>query len=164
MDCLEKRGKKGYLFIIGDEMSYNVNPREVNSIIGVDLGESISVEAIFAELKKKFEVFYILPQHTQYAGDPEVLGFWRKLLGENVFELDNPDAVCELIALTIGVREGAVDVTEGAEHLKEIGTDLTTIGVVTKALATVGAGAGNAVAKSDGSLSDIGSGDSIRSV
>ena len=35
LDCHEKRGKRGYLFIIGDEMPYpNVNPQQVSRILG----------------------------------------------------------------------------------------------------------------------------------
>src|ERR1700760_872648 len=35
IDCLEKRGRRGYLFIIGDEMPYPaVKPREVSAWIG----------------------------------------------------------------------------------------------------------------------------------
>src|SRR5262249_27257806 len=35
IDCYEKRGKRGYLFIVGDELPYpNVNAAEVETVIG----------------------------------------------------------------------------------------------------------------------------------
>jgi adenylosuccinate synthase len=38
-----------------------------------------------------------------------VLGVWRGLLGQNVIELADLDAVCETIALTVGLGEEAID-------------------------------------------------------
>lgn len=37
--------------------------------------------------------------------------------------LDDLDAVCETIALTIGLSEEAIDLGEGLEHLEEVGSD-----------------------------------------
>ena len=42
-----------------------------------------------------------------------MLDFWRDLLGQNVIELDDLDAVCETIALTVGLGEDAIDLDEG---------------------------------------------------
>ena len=48
---------------------------------------------------------------------------WRGLLGQNVIELADTDAVCEVIALTIGLGEGAVGLDEGLEDLRDVGSD-----------------------------------------
>ena len=69
IDCCEKRGRKGYLFLIGDEMAYpRVKPREVAAVIGDDAGRAIPVAAIVAELQRKFDVYYILPSGGQLHG------------------------------------------------------------------------------------------------
>jgi hypothetical protein len=147
LDCLEKRGKKGYLFIIGDEMAYpRVSARQVRDVIGDEQMAHISVEEMVAELKEKYEVFYILPAGASHAGSVTILDFWRDLLGQNVLELEDLDAVCETIALTIGIAEDAIDLDEGLDHLAEIGSDA--VGVVGKALAKVGGG--GALATGDG--------------
>lgn len=139
LDCVEKRGRKGYLFIIGDELAYQkVSRREVQAVIGDELEAPIPLEQIVAELQEKFEVFYILPAGTSYAGSEEVLSFWRGLLRQNVIELDDLSAVCETIALTIGLGEGTIDLDEGLAHLAEIGSEAGD--VVGRALATVGGG------------------------
>jgi hypothetical protein len=134
IDCQERRGRRGYLFLIGDELPYRtVKAREVKKVIGDDLERDIPVQEIVAELTRKYDVYYILPAGASYAGDTEVLATWRKLLGQNVLELDDLDAVCETIALTIGLGEDAVDLAEGLEDLAEVGS---TAGVaVSKALA-----------------------------
>jgi hypothetical protein len=135
LDCLDKRGKRGYLFIIGDEMPYGrVKHREVEQVIGDTLGEDIPIKSIVAELRRKFEVYYILPAGSSYVGDTEVLGRWRELLGQNVIELDDLDAVCETIALTVGLAEDAIDLDEGLDHLRDVGAVDSQVGSVSRAL------------------------------
>lgn len=135
-DRWDKRGQKGYLFIIGDELAYSMIKRhQVASVIGDTLEADIPVEAIAAELRERFNVFFILPKGAAFGGDPQVLAFWRKLFGEGVLELDDPEAVCETIALTIGQMEDAIDLEEGVEHLRELGVDDQTVTSVSRALA-----------------------------
>lgn len=123
IDCWEKRGRKGYLFLIGDEMPYSrINPREVGGLIGDRLAEPIPVKAIVAELQLVYEVYYILPEGSSYAGDPEILNHWRRLLGQNVIQLEDLNAVCETIALTVGLAEGTVDLATGLSDLVEVGS------------------------------------------
>jgi hypothetical protein len=138
IDCFEKRGKRGYLFLIGDEMAYRrVKASEVRAVIGGERQEGMPVEGIVAELTRTWDTYYILPQGASYAGDREVLGFWRGLLGQNVIELADLDAICETIALTVGLGEDAIDLDEGLEDLRDVGS--TAGPVVSRALATIDA-------------------------
>jgi len=144
LDCFEKRGRRGYLFLIGDEMPYGkVKPPEVEEIIGDELMEPVPTGQIVAELRRMYDVYYILPAGAGYYGDKTVLGAWRKLLGQNVIELDDLDAACETIALLVGLGEEAIDLTEGLDDLRALGSEAT--GAVSKALARVGGGRGPAV-------------------
>ncbi|MFC7527649.1 hypothetical protein [Actinoplanes sp. GCM10030250] len=123
LDSMINRGRRGYLFIIGDEMPYpKVKPREVKAVIGDDLREPISIEQILHELKRKYDVYYILPTAAGWGGDKEVLERWRELLGQNVLELDDLDAVCETIALTVGLGEDAIDLDAGMSDLADVGS------------------------------------------
>ena len=123
IDCHERRGRRGYLFLIGDEMPYpRVKAQEVRRIIGDDIVEDLRLETIVAELNRKYDVYYILPEGSSYVGDDEVLGRWRRLLGQNVIQLDDLDAVCETIALTIALGEDAIDLDNGLDHLREYGS------------------------------------------
>ncbi|WP_433085912.1 hypothetical protein ACQP1P_11805 [Dactylosporangium sp. CA-052675] len=139
IDCLEKRNKRGYLFIIGDEQAYpKVKPNEVRAVIGDRLGEAIALRAIVDEVRRKYDTYYILPAGSSYAGNTAVLDFWRDLLGQNVIALDDLDAVCETIALTIGLGEDSIDLDEGLADLGEVGSaSASTVG---KALARIGGG------------------------
>ena len=124
IDCHEKRGRRGYLFLIGDELPYGkVKAREVRAVLGDKLSEDIPLTALLPELQQRFDVYYILPAGAAYAGSDKVLGAWRALLGQNVIELDDLDAVCETIALTVGLGEEAIDLQEGLADLADVGSD-----------------------------------------
>jgi hypothetical protein len=74
MDALELRGQKGLLFFIGDERMYDrVDAREVERVFGVNLEdlelESLDTKDVFADLKEKFEVFFIMSEHTATKAD-----------------------------------------------------------------------------------------------
>jgi len=141
IDCWNKRGHKGYLFIIGDEMAYpSVKRREIRDVIRDGAERDIHTTDIVRELQQRYHVFYILPQSASYGGDAKILGFWRNLLGQNVLELEDPEAVCETIALTIGMMEGTIDLYAGADDLREFGAADSTLKVVTNALANIPVG------------------------
>ncbi|MFH8631864.1 hypothetical protein ACH4CC_18665 [Streptomyces lydicus] len=152
LDCHEKRGRRGYLFLIGDEMPYGkVKAREVRAVLGDHLTEDLPLPVLLAELRQKFEVYFIVPAGAAHVGNSAVLGTWRKLLGQNVIELDDLDAVCETIALTIGLGEEAIDLAAGLDDLADIGSDAGAS--VGRALATLGGGRGT-VARSSAPLLD----------
>ena len=120
MDCLEKRGKKGYLFLMGDELPYsNVKKNEVQRVIGDTLQESIPLTDILRELREKFEVYWILPGGTANWNDREVNAGLQQLFGQNLIKLENPDDICELIAATVGVSEG--------HDIHQVTTDLNAV-------------------------------------
>lgn len=146
-DAWEKRGKKGYLFIIGDEMNKpRLKARHIAEVLGDGAAQDVAVDAIYREVQERWETFFILPRQTSYFDDPQVNEHWRNLLGERLLKLEDPDAVCDLIALTVGLLEDSIDLDEGLDHLAQIGSGHGA--AVSKALATVGAGRGGTVATS----------------
>ncbi|MEU8341673.1 hypothetical protein SAMN05443665_1001194 [Actinomadura meyerae] len=124
IDCFDKRGKRGYLFMIGDELAYpKAKRREIAEVIGGEPDEDVPVAEIVRELRRRYDVYFIIPEGAYHSGSRELADFWRGLLGQNVLYLDDLDAVCETIALTIGLAEDAIDLGEGLEHLAEAGSD-----------------------------------------
>jgi len=137
-DCWERRHKRGYLFIVGDEMPYpGVKPREVSAWIGDELPQPLPLANLIAQLTRRWDTYYILPAGAAYAGDGQVLAAWRRLLGQNVLELADLDAVCETIALTIGLGEEAIDLSAGLDDLTDVGSAAGP--AVKRALAGIGA-------------------------
>lgn len=151
-DSVEKRGHKGYLFIIGDEKAYDqVSGAQVRELIGGQVEDSIPLDTILAEAQEKYEVYFILPGNASHGHDTEVIEFWTSRLGQNVLQIEDVEHVCETIALTVGIAEGTTDLTAGLSDLDEIGSDAA--GSVSKALAKVGAR--GTVATSDTTPADL---------
>lgn len=110
MDCFEKRGERGYLFLIGDEKPYpHAHRGQVGDVCGVNIEDSPTIEQVFADLQRKFEVFFIIPGGTSHYNDPALVARWAKLVGpQRVIKIEDSAAVCEIIAATIGQLEGAI--------------------------------------------------------
>jgi hypothetical protein len=136
MDCYEKRGRRGYAFLIGDEMPYPVvKRREVRRVFGERIQADIPLRDIVEEAQQKWELYYILPNLTSYYNDPQILDCWRDLLGQHVLRLEDPAAISELIASTVGLAEGAASLEGLADDLQEIGGRATAAHAVSDALA-----------------------------
>lgn len=107
MDCLEKRGQKGYLFILGDEMPYKkVNKDQVKRLIGDTIEADIPLADILAELREKFEVFWIFPKGSNYWDTDITAPTLKDIFGQHFIKMPHPENVSELIATTIGITEG----------------------------------------------------------
>jgi hypothetical protein len=123
IDCYDKRGKRGYLFLIGDEMAYpNVKWEEAYRVIGDRPPGDIPLTSMVAELTRRWDTYYLLPEGASHAGDRGVLRFWRQALGQNVIELADLDAVCETIALIVGLAESVIDLDDGLDDLVDVGS------------------------------------------
>lgn len=139
MDCYEKRGQRGYLFVIGDEIPYaRVKRKEVSAIIGDKLQTNVPVEDVIAELQRTYDVYHVLPRMTSNWNNPEVRRRWVELLGQKALRLEEPAAICELIASTIGVAEGKVDLDHLTDDLCEAGSSAAVAQAVRGTLAEVG--------------------------
>jgi hypothetical protein len=141
-DCYERRGKRGYLFTIGDEKPYPAARREqILGHIGDRLERDVPVEQIVAEAQQRYECFHIIPTNTSHGRSPEVQGRWRELLGERVLLLDDEGAVCETIALAIGLCEGTLfSLAAGAADLAAAGADPRATTAAASALAGYASG------------------------
>lgn len=136
IDCYERRGQRGYLFTIGDEKPYGVVSRQhVQEHIGDAIERDIPTERIIAELQQRYEYFHIIPTNTAHGSSAEVQDRWRALLGERVLLLQDEAAVCETIALAIGLCEGAIgDLDHGTDDLVQAGYDPAAAGAAATAL------------------------------
>lgn len=125
IDCFEQRRRKGYLFTVGDEKPYAMLRRDhVRQYIGDALRQDIPVEQVIAAVKKRYHYFHIMPTNTSHGASFDVQSRWRGLLGERMLLLDDEEAVCETIALTIGLNEGVLaDDGAGMQDLRSAGYD-----------------------------------------
>jgi len=135
IDCFDKRGQKGFAFLIGDELPYKkVKRREVKAVFGDNIQADIPIRSIVKEARRKFEIFYVLPNLTSYYDSPAIFSAWTKLLGQNVLRLEDPAGISELIASTIGIMKGAVNHSELIGDLLRAGTSQRVAEAVSEAL------------------------------
>ncbi len=140
IDCHEKRGKRGYLFVIGDEAPYShVKRTEVRGVIGDGLQADIPVADLIAELRQRYDVYYVIPKLTSHWGNDVIYRHWVDLLGQNVLKLEDPAGICELIASVVGVAEGKVDLDGVTADLKDAGASASVARAVGEALVPVAA-------------------------
>lgn len=135
-DCVEKRNKKGYLFVIGDEYPYpHISPAQAKSIFGDVLQEALSTESIIKECSEKYNIFYILPKGTSNWASSTVKEHWERLLGpQNVILLNDVSTICETIATAIGLCEGNIDLDDASENMRSTGATAKVVEDVTAAL------------------------------
>jgi hypothetical protein len=110
IDCLEKRGKKGYLFTVGDEQVPEALTRaQVKKTLNLDLQmEKIDNRDLLTMVGRYYEVFHLMVEegsHYQSCGDKVKRG-WQDLLGQRAIPLADHTKLAEVIVSTIEVCEG----------------------------------------------------------
>jgi hypothetical protein len=115
-DCWDKRGRKGYLFIIGDETAYPSAYRGiVTKVFGGTPQADVPLKQLAAEAAERWHVFFVIPGGASYGRDPTIVRFWSDLLGsDHVIALQSPEQTSECIALTIAANEGEPDLPTAA--------------------------------------------------
>lgn len=138
IDCFEKRGKKGYLFLITDEAGRGLNPTVIADVFGGEAGEHLTMKEVIEEAKKMYDVYVITPRDTSNYGAKWLKEYWINLVGQQYLELEDPEAICELVAATIGLCENVTSRGGIADDLAGVGLSKRGVDAVTTALAKPG--------------------------
>lgn len=103
LDSVEKRGKKGYMFLYADELIFpHVIKREVADIFADKIEADIPIAEIIEEARRNFNIFVIWPR----GGEDRAHDQYKMLFGEeNVLVSQHPNLLCELIASTVALYE-----------------------------------------------------------
>ena len=120
IDCFEKRGRKGYLFVVGDEHAYpSVTKSEAETLFGDTLQDDMPLADVVAEAQAKYEVYFIIPGGTNHGRDPELRRAWEELLGaDHVIMLADAANICSAVAAAITGRPA--DVASNARSVRLI--------------------------------------------
>jgi len=109
IDCFEKRGKKGYLFTVGDEEP----PEELlashaRDIFGDSLQRDLSVNELLTMVSRMYHVFHVVVEEGNYARGnlPRVMKKWTALLGQRVLRLKDYRRLAEVVVSAMEVNEG----------------------------------------------------------
>lgn len=109
IDCFEKRGRKGYLFTIGDEEPPPVLlAKHVHRVMGTEPQTDISTSDLLAMVERSYHVFHVVVEEGSYARQrlPQVLAKWRECLGQHVLPLQDHTKLAEVVVSAIQVNEG----------------------------------------------------------
>lgn len=124
-DAIAKRGKKGYLFTIGDEEPpATLRAKHIQNILGLEAQTDLASEDVLAMAERGFHVFHIIVEqgnHYRSHGD-RVRQAWNTLLGQRVILLSDYTKLAEVIVSTIQMHEGLDKASVSASWGK--GTDL----------------------------------------
>jgi hypothetical protein len=109
-DHWDKRGRKGYAFIICDEpLFHEVDADAVEEVIGDKLQADIPIKQIISEVQARYHLFCIIPNQTSHYASTDLRSGWKRAIGaQNVLLLDDPTKICELIVATVAMCEGEV--------------------------------------------------------
>lgn len=134
-DAWEKRQKKGYLFIVGDENFYpNVSKAKVFSILGDTIQQDIPTPELIEELQEKWHVYFIVPNLSSYYDNDALFEDWRNALGGNFVKLQDPKAICDMVISLIAENEG-LSAEDIQRDLEEAGSGSKAISLVKGELA-----------------------------
>jgi hypothetical protein len=116
-DSLIKRGKRGYLFTVGDEEApKDLTKEQIEQFIGDTPERVASTGEMLSEAQRMYDVFHIMiaeGDHAKRYAD-RVKNTWQTLLGQHAIWLTDYKKLAETIVSTISVVEGrdAIKVTK----------------------------------------------------
>lgn len=111
IDSFEKRGKKGYLFTIGDENPppNGITGRNFKRVFGnSEQNDGVSLLDSLSEAQEKYDVFHIIVEQGDYCRRDKkaVTSNWRKILDRRAVSLNDYTQVAPVILSVIEVAEG----------------------------------------------------------
>jgi len=112
-DSFEKRGKKGYLFTMGDESFWpSLESTEISEVFGVEASGTEEVADLIKEAQEKWEIFHLFAMDGSYPNYQNVHDSWREVLGERFVPVEDSSLVCEIIAGLIYALESSREVDD----------------------------------------------------
>jgi hypothetical protein len=109
IDCFEKRGKKGYLFTIGDEQApVWTYADQVKKFIGDDLPEDLAFKDVIEAASRMYNCYHIMIAQGDYArrAPAAVRASWAAAMGQRAIWLTDYTELSELMVSTIQLNEG----------------------------------------------------------
>ena len=108
-DAWEKRGKRGYLFLVGDECPLSVTSDQAHEFMGESIEGEITPDGAFNIVRERWDTYFLLIdnytakiQHSRQK--------YEAILGEDhVITLQSADAAPAIMASVIGLAEETVD-------------------------------------------------------
>jgi hypothetical protein len=113
IDCFEKRGKKGYIFTVGDENAPpGLTAAQIKKFIGDDVSQTITSKELYEMASRMYHIFHVIVEEGQHcrtqSAKDAVIKSWGDLIGsQHVLMLADHKSLSEVIVSAIQVVEGA---------------------------------------------------------
>lgn len=105
IDCFTKRGKKGFLFTIGDELPHEVlTRRQIESVFGDTVQADLTAAQVIEMVERQYHYYHIV--EASRAPMTRQIDAWRKLIGQRVIVLKDVDMLGEVMAAILEVVGG----------------------------------------------------------
>lgn len=109
-DAITKRGKKGFLFTIGDEeVPTTLSAKHINAIMETaSLQKDVTTKELYASVKENWEVFHLIIQegsHYRYHG-PKVDKVWRGIIGNRALKISDFNYVADVVVAAFDIVNG----------------------------------------------------------
>ena len=110
IDCYEKRGKKGFLFTIGDEPYLGIlSQKAIYRFVGDDIGADLTAEELLTEVSRQYEVYHLMIEEgsgMRGVGGDAVIRKWTNLLGQRAVSVSDCTKIPEIIVSVLEVAAG----------------------------------------------------------
>lgn len=110
IDCFEKRGKKGFLFTMGDENPTEIlKASDIERFLGTGPQTDMTSEELLTMAERSYHVFHLMIEegsHYRHHGD-KVKTSWTNLMGQRAIPVSDHTKIAEIIVSTIQITNGA---------------------------------------------------------
>lgn len=116
-DAYEKRGRKGFLFTIGDEPIHDGMTRDqIKRVLGLDVEADLSAADCLAMAQRTYDVFHVVIMEGDAGHNLQgVMRTWKPLLPERLLILEDHTKLAETVVSAIQVAQGAaIDAVAGS--------------------------------------------------
>jgi len=111
LDCLEKRGQKGFLFTIGDEpVLKDIPGAAIKALMGDGQYDTDYLSSkLLEKAMEKYNVHHLHIRETYSGSREEVMDGWKQMMGDNCHVIQSSDHVSSAIAGIISTSDKLVD-------------------------------------------------------
>jgi len=103
-DIHKKRGKKGYLFTIGDEAPLETMKREhINQFLDIGAQADMDAKVLYDQVSRDWNIFHLMIKPVLHQRPEER---WRKIIGNHLIMLQDLSCLAEVITAAIEYNEG----------------------------------------------------------
>jgi len=140
-DCWEKRKKRGYFFMTGDELPYSrISRDKIKTLLGEDIPSDPPTDIVTKALVETYEPFFLIPDLNRRKRCERA---WRDLLGDHVVCMESAEDTCRVAAAIVALGEGVVsDLGALAAKLTKDGVSRDRLGAIVRAVTPFAASRG----------------------